>query len=123
MTSLNTNGLPIVWKDGEDQAQRDLYERHRNRTACSNRSNRYPLAVVRPKTIEHIVQAVKLAQEHGARIAVRGGGHSFSAWSVRDNSILIDMVDYRRLNYNETTQILEVSPSVCILPTSYSMTI
>ncbi|CAI6101316.1 unnamed protein product [Clonostachys chloroleuca] len=112
MTSLNTNGLPIVWKDGEDQAQRDLYERHRNRTACSNRSNRYPLAVVRPKTIEHIVQAVKLAQEHGARIAVRGGGHSFSAWSVRDNSILIDMVDYRRLNYNETTQILEVSPSI-----------
>jgi FAD/FMN-containing dehydrogenase len=55
----------------------------------------------RPKLIcavadEHdVVQALDLARRHGLKVAVRGGGHNWVGFSLRDDSLLIDL---RRLN-------------------------
>ncbi|WP_440711206.1 FAD-binding oxidoreductase [Herbiconiux sp. YIM B11900] len=50
-----------------------------------------PDAVVRPRTEAEVVEAVRQAAAAGQRIAVRSGGHSWVASSVRDGGILIDL--------------------------------
>lgn len=45
------------------------------------------------------------------RVSVRSGGHSWAAWSVRDNAILIGLGSYRQIDLDETTGVVRVSPS------------
>jgi FAD/FMN-containing dehydrogenase len=53
--------------------------------------SRIPRAVVRATSTSHVVQAIDLAAKLGVRVSVRSGGHSWAAWSVRDDAILIDL--------------------------------
>ncbi|KAK1852706.1 FAD binding domain protein [Colletotrichum chrysophilum] len=53
--------------------------------------HRRPVAVVQATHRAHVVEAVKLAKEKGWRVSVRSGGHSWAAWSVRDEALLIDL--------------------------------
>jgi FAD/FMN-containing dehydrogenase len=43
-------------------------------------------------------------------VSVRGGGHSWAGWSVRDDALLIDLGGFRELGYD--TGVATVSPSV-----------
>lgn len=72
---------------------------------------RQPCAVVRPTSEEEVVDAVRLALQRGWRIAVRSGGHSWAHWSVRENALVIDLVDLHHLEYDESTGIVNASPS------------
>lgn len=110
MGSYNTSkDLPIIWRDSSDP---ERYEQARvGRVFNQRRPARYPLAVVEAETEDHIVQAVKLANELNCRISVRSGGHSWAAWSVRDNAILIDLGKYKHLELDEAAGIMTVSPS------------
>ena len=56
--------------------------------------------------------AVKLAAERNCRVAVRSGGHSWAAWSVRDNSILIDLGNYKYLDVDPARKMAIASPSM-----------
>ena len=60
---------------------------------------------------EDIVRAVKLAKDQNARVSVRSGGHSWAAWSVRHDAVLIDLGKYHHLSLDEKSKILEASPS------------
>ncbi|EXF82045.1 hypothetical protein CFIO01_00559 [Colletotrichum fioriniae PJ7] len=53
--------------------------------------SRRPAAVVTATRKAHVVEAVKIANEKGWRVSVRSGGHSWAAWSVRDEALLIDL--------------------------------
>ncbi|GKT86169.1 LOW QUALITY PROTEIN: FAD binding domain protein [Colletotrichum tofieldiae] len=53
--------------------------------------SRRPAAVVQATRKAHIAEAVRLAAEHGWRVSVRSGGHSWAAWSVRDEALLLDL--------------------------------
>ncbi|KAL0941866.1 uncharacterized protein CTRU02_204629 [Colletotrichum truncatum] len=53
--------------------------------------SRRPVAVVQATRRSHVAEAVKLAAEKGWRVSVRSGGHSWAAWSVRDEALLIDL--------------------------------
>ena len=75
------------------------------------RPNRYPHGIVEATCIQDIINAVQLAKTQKLRVSVRSGGHSWAAWSVRDDAILIDLGKYNFIEYDEDTKIAKVSPS------------
>ncbi|KAH7391986.1 hypothetical protein BKA66DRAFT_580070 [Pyrenochaeta sp. MPI-SDFR-AT-0127] len=105
----SSNLLPIFWRSGTAEEE---YERARvGRVFNHRRPNRFPVAVVEATNEDHVLQTVQLARQKDLRISVRSGGHSWAAWSVRDNAILIDLGNYRQVELNEETGIVVVSPS------------
>lgn len=102
--------LPITWRS---DSSKEEYERARvGRVFNHRRPNRFPIAVVQAEKEEHVQQAVQIAQRLNLRVSVRSGGHSWAAWSVRDDAILIDFGNYKQIDLDETTGVVRVSPSV-----------
>lgn len=105
----HSDDLPIFWRDHGDKA---AYEAARTRVFTTKIPDRYPTAVVRPRTDGHVVESIRLAADLGARVAVRSGGHSWACWSIRQDSVLVDLVDFKRLDYVEATQVVTTTTSV-----------
>jgi FAD/FMN-containing dehydrogenase len=61
--------------------------------------------------MEQIQHAVQLAVDLDKQIRIRSGGHSLAGWTLCADSILIDLVDFRHLEYDATTAIASASPS------------
>lgn len=108
MTDHN-NDLPIFWRDHGDKA---AYEAARTRVFSTKFPDRYPTAVVRPRTDRHVVNGIRLAARLGARVAIRSGGHSWAFWSIRQDAVLVDLVDYKHIGYDEATRIVTTTTSV-----------
>ena len=70
----------------DDAVWRRVFNERRDRS-------RKPFAVCRARSTADVVAAVKLAKERGCRVSVRSGGHSWAAWSVRHDAVLIDLQD------------------------------
>lgn len=105
----SAKGLPIIWRSDADT---EAYERARiDRVFNRRRPKRYPIAVVEATQESHIVDAVCLAIERNCRVSIRSGGHSWAAWSVRDDAILVDLGNYHETNLDDKTGIVRVSPS------------
>jgi FAD/FMN-containing dehydrogenase len=99
----------IVWRDSSPKA---MYEEARvSRIFNHLRPSRYPIAVVQAIQEQDIVDAVKLAIKEKCRVSVRSGGHSWAAWSVRDDAVLLDLGDYKEVDLDEKTGIVKASPS------------
>ncbi|WP_406327728.1 FAD-binding oxidoreductase [Streptomyces sp. NBC_00203] len=75
-------------------------------------SDRSPAAVLKAVCEQDVVEGVRLAIERGWQVAVRSGGHSWAAWSVRDEALLIDLGGFHELSYDETTGIVTATTSV-----------
>ncbi|KAJ5784613.1 FAD binding domain protein [Penicillium pulvis] len=102
--------MDIIWRDS---AAKDAYEEARvGRVFNHRRPSRFPLAVVKAASEEDIVKAVKMAVEMKCRVAVRSGGHSWAAWSVRDNSILIDLGNYKQVEVDPENRVAIATPSM-----------
>ncbi len=78
----------------------------------ARRPDRHPAGVARPRTEDEVVAAVAVARARGLSITVRGGGHSWAAWALRDDALLIDLGAMREIELDEETGIVSVSPSV-----------
>mgnify|MGYP000093019651 CR=1 FL=1 len=76
------------------------------------RPTRRPNAVLLAETRNDIVNGVKYAKEQGWGVAVRAGGHSWAAWSVRENTLLIDLGLYQEMDYDPETGIASATPAV-----------
>src|SRR5262245_44230191 len=63
------------------------------------RRSEWPMAVVRPESIEDLQRVVRAATERGIAVAVRGGGASYTDGylAVSENQILIDMGGLNRI--------------------------
>ncbi|TVY85349.1 6-hydroxy-D-nicotine oxidase [Lachnellula suecica] len=96
----------VVWRDspGYEEARIGRVFNHR-------RPDRYPKGVVQPINVEEVASAVKLANQMNLRVSVRSGGHSWAAWSVRDEALLIDLGNLKCLELNESSGIVKASPS------------
>ncbi|KAL2844818.1 hypothetical protein BJY01DRAFT_263783 [Aspergillus pseudoustus] len=102
--------MHITWRDLAELA---AYEDARvGRVFNHRRPRRYPRAVVKATSVEDIIAAVKLAKEQNCRVAVRSGGHSWAAWSVRDDSILIDLGNFKSWTVDAENRRAQVTPSV-----------
>jgi FAD/FMN-containing dehydrogenase len=97
----------ILWRDDPG------YEEARiGRVFNARRPDRYPAAVVLAECEDDVVAAVRLARDRGLRVSVRAGGHSWAAWSVRDDAVLIDLGRMHAMTYDSDTGIATASPAV-----------
>ena len=75
------------------------------------RPARRPAAVLRAADAADVAAGVGAAAE-GLRVAVRAGGHSWAAWSLRDDTLLIDLAALNGMDYDEATGTVTVGPAV-----------
>lgn len=75
------------------------------------RPDRQPAAVLFAANEADVVAGVQLAIEEGWQVSIRSGGHSWAAWSVRDEALLIDLGDLAEMAYDAATGIATASPS------------
>ncbi len=92
-------------EDGYEEARVGRVFNHR-------RPDRFPVAVFFPEDENDVISAVKLANTEGYKIALRAGGHSWAAWSVRDEGILLDLKHFNKIKYNKKTRVAQVQPAV-----------
>lgn len=77
----------------------------------ARRPDRTPAAVLIAADADDVVAGVRAAIERGWQVSVRSGGHSWAAWSVRDDALLIDLGALRGLEYDDATGIVVAGPS------------
>lgn len=70
-------------------AAHDEYDR--TRRVWNAMVDRHPAVIVRANGVADVEQVVATAAEHGALLAVRGGGHSFPGFSTCDGGIMLDL--------------------------------
>jgi FAD/FMN-containing dehydrogenase len=78
----------------------------------ARRPDRFPAGVLVASSEEDVVSGVRLARERGLKVSVRGGGHSWAVWSLRDDALLIDLGGLREMTYDPATGIATASPSL-----------
>jgi len=76
----------------------------------ARRPGRQPAAVLLAESVADVVAGVRLARQRGWRVSVRSGGHSWAAWSVREDCLLIDLAGLRDLDLDGG--VVRVSPGV-----------
>ena len=76
------------------------------------RPGRFPAAVLEAETEADVVAGVRLARNRGWRVGIRSGGHSWAAWSLLDDALLIDLAGLRELSVDEQRGVARVSPSI-----------
>ena len=90
----------------------DGYEQARvGRIFNVRRPDRFPAAVLEAADEADVVAGVRLAAERGWTVSVRAGGHSWAAWSLHDDALLIDLGAFRDLSYDETTGVVSAGPA------------
>ena len=99
--------FPIVWpQDSQFETARV------GRVFNHRRPSRRPVAVVNAASEHDVIQAVKLAKNLNCKISIRSGGHSWAAWSVRDHAILVDLGQFKSIEYDNATAVVRVEPAV-----------
>jgi FAD/FMN-containing dehydrogenase len=73
---------------------------------------RYPQIVVQVATEQDVVEAVRFARTHEMKVAVRGGGHSWVGFSLRDGSLLIDLGRLKRAQINAEERTATIQPAI-----------
>lgn len=75
------------------------------------RPSRRPAAVLRAADAADVAAGVKLAAAEGWKVSVRSGGHSWAAWSLREDALLIDLAALNGMHYDAGTGIAAVGPA------------
>ncbi|GAA2634605.1 FAD-binding oxidoreductase [Paractinoplanes durhamensis] len=89
------------------------YEEARvGRVFNQRRPDRYPAAVLLAESAEDVAEGVRMANQRGWTVSVRSGGHSWAAWSVRDDALLIDLEGLDAIAYDEESGIAVAGPAV-----------
>jgi len=89
------------------------YEHHRIGTCWHARvPARYPEVIVVATSQEDVVGAVQLARRENLGIAVRSGGHSWSASHLRDGTVLIDLSNMRRMEIDPEAMTATIQPGL-----------
>ena len=90
----------------------DDYEASR-RDAIWNgrRPNRYPDLILRAADAADVQAGVILANEHGHRVGIRSGGHSWIANGIRHGGLTIDLSALNSIDYDPSTGVAAVGPA------------
>jgi FAD/FMN-containing dehydrogenase len=88
------------------------YEQARTgRVFNARRPDRYPAAILEAADEADVVAGVRLALDNGWKVSVRSGGHSWAAWSLHDDALLIDLGNLRSILYDEATGVVSAGPA------------
>ncbi|ANP52053.1 FAD/FMN-containing dehydrogenase [Streptomyces griseochromogenes] len=96
------------WRNGDtgfDDAAASRLFNHR-------RPSRRPAVVLRAAHAADVAAGVRLAAAEGWKVAVRSGGHSWAAWSLREDTLLIDLALFTRMSYDPDSATVAVGPAV-----------
>ena len=63
-----------------------------------------PSLVVRPRTIDDVVDTVALARDHKLELSIRGGGHNIAGLALSDGGVTLDMSSFRDVEVHEQAQ-------------------
>lgn len=83
-----------------------------DRLFCTNYPERYPVALFNADCEQDVIEGVSLAKLNSWQVAVRAGGHSFAAWSLRDETLLINLGAFKEMSFDEVTGVVSVTASV-----------
>jgi FAD/FMN-containing dehydrogenase len=97
-----------LWRNGEAGFRAAVTDRLFN----SRLPAAQPAAVLRAASVSDVINAVRLAAQEGWVVSVRSGGHSLPSWSMRDNSLLIDLGRWSEMSFDGETNIVTVGPAV-----------
>jgi FAD/FMN-containing dehydrogenase len=97
----------VVWR-GDPGYEEARVERVFN----ARRPDRFPAGVMRAESEADVVDGVRLARERSLQVSVRAGGHSWAAWSLRDDALLIDLGALREMTFDPATGIATASPGL-----------
>ncbi len=78
----------------------------------ARRPDRRPAAVLLAAGDADVLAGIALARERGWQVSVRSGGHSWAAWSVREDALLIDLGAMREIGYDAATGVATARPAV-----------
>src|SRR5262249_8313396 len=73
---------------------------------------RYPQLIVQVATEQDVVEAVRFARTHRMQIAVRGGGHSWVGFALRDGSLLLDLGRLNQVAIDREARTAAIQPAV-----------
>ena len=77
------------------------YEEIRNELVWNElKPQRRPALIVRVSSEQDVVAAVRFARKHRLNVAVRGGGHNWVGFALRDGSLLIDLGRLKDIRLN-----------------------
>jgi len=89
------------------------YESVRRGLAWNGRlADRYPDVIARPRDDDEVVEAIAYAREHGLRIAVRSGGHSWCGAFMRSGGMLLDMGAFNQVAASAAAERTVAGPGV-----------
>ncbi|WP_147305355.1 FAD-binding oxidoreductase [Subtercola boreus] len=71
-----------------------------------------PDAVAYPQSEADLVALVSAARDSGEKLALRSGGHSWVAASVRDDGLLVDLAAFDQVSIDTTARTATVGPAV-----------
>lgn len=74
--------------------------------------HRTPDVIASPRTEVEVVDLMREASQQGWKVAVRSGGHSWIASSVRSGGLLLDMSAFNSISIDATTRTAKVGPAV-----------
>jgi FAD/FMN-containing dehydrogenase len=91
----------------------DGYEEARQAAVWNGRKpERYPQAIVLAETADDVVEAVRYARAEGLKIKARSGGHSWTASSLREGALLIDLSRLTGIEFDPDSRVAIVEPGV-----------
>jgi FAD/FMN-containing dehydrogenase len=73
---------------------------------------RYPRIIVEAANENDVVEAVRFARANRMKIAVRGGGHSWVGFSLRDESLLIDLGRLNAATIDAQARLAIIQPAI-----------
>ena len=83
-----------------------------SRKAWNTRFDRRPAIIVRCRTVEDVVRAVKGARQSNLPIAVRSGGHSMAGFGAIEGGLLVDLLPMDSLSINPDRRVATVEPGL-----------
>lgn len=106
---IRTKGLTgrVILKDspGYDEA----------RLNYNSRFNKFPKVIVYCEVVEDVVNAILWAREEQIPFRVRGGGHSYEAFSNVDDGLVIDISELRRLEIDKESGLARIGAGFRLL--------
>jgi FAD/FMN-containing dehydrogenase len=73
---------------------------------------RYPRIIVEAEDENDIVEAVRFARANRMKVAVRGGGHSWVGFSLRDDGLLVDLGHLNRVAIDARARRAVIQPAI-----------
>jgi len=97
----------IFWRNdaGYEQARRDA-------VANGRKPDRFPDVIVRARTVDDVISAIRMARARDLKVGIRSGGHSWAASFLRDGGMLLDLSRMSGFSVDVDARTATVQPGV-----------